>query len=439
MSILSEIRTAPLRQRAKIVLDSICGAEPTADSAALEGAASESFWRRSSRFAGAVEFMRQTGPYTPICAREVSDHCVEARLHDTKGRDWLLNLRIETAAPFGIEATWLYPPLPDGFEVREATAADGPALARLEAEIPIVTKDGSTAIDRGARWWDTVLLRGEYARILVAEREGEIIAFMSNALHDAEFEGEHFILGSGSHARVSERARGHNLFPTLLAHSSAWQQPMMDSSIGIVDPSNDAMVHVLRERGKKFWSHRLVRVVLDCNEIAKQQGACAASGPDIEEVPSRMAELLNRAHAGTIFYRHADVESVSSRLSLLAEGYGPRDIAMTPNALVGVWQSGHRYTKTSHEGTRCTVRATIMDHACIPSAEGEFEALLRACAARCGKEKIDELTLLVDADSASADVARRLPHHVEAYLLTLDLDEPENAAASGLFVDPMWF
>lgn len=438
MSILSQIGTSPLRHRAEIVLDSICGAEPASNAAALAAAVSESFCR-PSRIVSGVEFMRQADPLTPICAREISDHFVEVLLHDTRGRDWLLNVRIETAAPFGIEAAWLYPRLPDGFEIREATVADGPALARLEADTPIVTKEGSTSIDRGVRWWDTVRLRGEHARILVAEREGEIIAFMSNALHDAEFEGEHCVLGSGSHARVSERARGHNLFPTLVAHSSAWQQSMMDSSIGIVDPANEAMVHIIRGRGKKFWSHGLVRVVLDCREIAEQRGISAVSEPDLEEGPAKMAELLNRAHEGKIFYAHADIESVSSRLGLLPEGYGPRDIVMTPNALVGVWKSGHRYTKTSDEGTRSAVRGTIMDYACIAGAEEEFEALLRTCAARCAKAEIDELTILVHADSGAAHVARRLPHHVESYLLTLDLDEPESSADRGLYIDPMWF
>lgn len=130
---------------------------------------------------------------------------------------------------------------------------------------------------------------------------------------------------------------------------------------------------------------------------------------------------------------------MSSRLGKISDAYGPRDVIETPNAFVGIWQSCHRYVKTSDAGSRSTVRATILDHACVAGSEDEFETVLRNGAARCAVEQIDELALFVADGSAAAAVARRLPHRQEPYLLTLDLEEPKNSAERGLYVDPIWF
>lgn len=101
----------------------------------------------SQRLASVAKFLTRRSERLKACralevARDAAD-VVEVRLQDASGRSWTLRVRVHPDPPHRVSFFRVARPFPSGASVREATEADGEAIAEIEAGSGIEREDGS--------------------------------------------------------------------------------------------------------------------------------------------------------------------------------------------------------------------------------------------------------------------------------------------------------
>lgn len=105
-----------------------------------------------------------------------------------------------------------------------------------------------------------------------------------------------------------------------------------------------------------------------------------------------------------------------------------------------MWPAPEVRIRTEGDGTTRSRRALVLDAGCVPGAEDELLALVRAACARAADAGSDHLSIFTTHTSAVAAVLAPLADRREAYdVIVPFVSEPAGVADRGIYVDQAYF
>jgi len=325
----------------------------------------------------------------------------------------------------------------DGITIRVATAADASILSDLERRSPILTSSGWLIIDRGDDYFAAARLQ-EDVTILVAERDGEPLGVFCGALHDAVIGDVPRRVLYIHHARIPPEHQRQGLGHRMAAELARRYEGRFDTQYWYISQANTISQGFAR-RAPNRWP--VTPLWLHCR-------VDAIAGPPVGRscVPADAADIaamLNAVHGREHMYVPATPERLRRRLSRGAAQYSWSNLWRTERAVVGVWLQGERIVSILRrfDGTVVERRgAAVLDYGCLPGAEDELEALLRAWAGALAARRFASLSLFTWPGAPLEPLLRALADGVEAFdFWTPQVPVPDDAWERGVYVDPVYF
>ena len=391
----------------------------------------------------------QLGAFTAGEVTDVDANAARVRVTGAKDRLWDLTVIVEEASPRRIQWVRLDRALPDGMEVREATAEDDAAIADVCRSTAIVLRDSAVTIDPGPSYWNAVRLM-EHPTVLVATHDGRVVAVHCGVFYPITYGGEPQFMSQILHSRVLSEYAGLGLWSVMNRRlvnnandhreaSARAGSKVFENGCAYFATDNDATRRL--NGAQSMWSFSPVRAVLSCAALAAPPSSVewrAATPSDA----SRVVSLLNAAHAGEELFAPYTEETLAARLERAPDLYSWGSLLLGERAVVGVWDAGRIHIRRSLEGgeERRSVRGLVLDHGCEPGAADELEALLRVACGRSAAAGMTDLSVFTSTGCRDEALLRGLATEIEQYeLSTPYTPEPEGAAARGLYVDQVYF
>jgi len=324
-------------------------------------------------------------------------------------------------------------------QVREATAADGPALAEIERNSPLVFADGSSLrIDRRDDYFAAARLMAG-ATVMLAEVDGEPAGAICGALHRVLLGGAERRMLYIHHARILPRYQNTGLGRRVsFALMDRFKAEGYDSPYWYVATDN-AQSQSFNRNSPGKWSFGPTCVTMRCSENAGPAYGRPATPGDAAEV----VHILNSCHDGEEMFFPYSVESLTERLGRDPRQYGWQNLWLGDGAVVGVWPEAEwiSIVHTDPAGnTTFNGNAAVADYGFLPGAENELRSLLRAWCSSLEERGMAELTAFTSPNTRAWPVFRGLAGELSHYdLWTPGVAEPEGATSRGLYVDHLYF
>jgi hypothetical protein len=213
--------------------------------------------------------------------------------------------------------------------------------------------------------------------------------------------------------------------------------PTVDGSNAFIAADNAGMQHGFRHTPDK-WPTTVLAVRFATERAAGRSHGRPASPADAEMIAAR----LNVFHGEEEMYVPYTAASLTERLERAPDLYGWNQIWLTDGAIAGVWPAGRARRLVTERGGEQTFSepGVRLDYAFEPGGEAGFEALVRAWCAWLGARGMNRLTLLTSSMSPGVAFLRSLADEVEAFNhWSPGVPPPPDAAARGLYVDPIYF
>jgi ribosomal protein S18 acetylase RimI-like enzyme len=322
--------------------------------------------------------------------------------------------------------------------IRKAGEEDGPILAEIERQTPIVFHGGSLFIDRGDDYFAAARLMEDFT-VLLAEVNGEPAGAFCGALHPALVAGIPRQMLYIHHSRILPDYQRLGIGRKLAAAmTDCYRDRGVDSQYWYISKTN-ARSQAFAARAENRWSISPLMLALDPTEFAGKSCGRPAKPADAAEVVA----ILNTAHEGEEMFVPYTPESFSARLSRAPWQYGWDRVWTTGSAVVGVWPEGESITVrlVDTEGQRVDARgAAVLDYGCLPGAEADLLALIAAWSTALSDTGITELSIFTSPGARLANLL--LGREVDRSpfdFWTPSLPEPPGAPARGLYVDHIYF
>lgn len=318
--------------------------------------------------------------------------------------------------------------------VREATDADGPALAQLDRLAPIVQGEARVFFDRGDDYFADARLI-EHVFVGLAEVDGAVAAVNWGAVHRPLIGGVERRLATALHLRVHPEHQGKGLWGAV--NTKLWdffQKHETETSYAFIHRDNEALQKDFSKNTKK-WSFPVFRALLPC---------AAASGPATGRPATpadaaHIVEIINATHGREEMFVPYAVESLTARLERAPDLYSWDRVWIDGNAVVGVWPAGLRVMREEGDRRTESVRAFVLDYGFMTGAEAHLEGLLRAWCARHDELGTTELALFTWEGAPSYPIVKALGARLETFdLFLFNIPEPDGAAERGLYVDQIY-
>ncbi|HUQ39605.1 MAG TPA: GNAT family N-acetyltransferase [Acidimicrobiales bacterium] len=319
--------------------------------------------------------------------------------------------------------------------IRLAGPADAAELAEVERRTAMGFGGTELVIDRGDDWFAPYRLMGD-AEVMVAEVDGAIVGLVAGALHPANVGGVPRRMLYIHHARILPAHQGRGIaFRLSSALFESFRERGYDSTYWYIAPDN-AKSQAFARRAPNRWScgPELATIGTDLAGPAHGRPAEPADA-------AALAELINVTHSGSEMFHPYTAASLAERLTRDPTQYTWADVLVGDGAAVGVRSTGQRLVfreagRTVHDATE----GLILDIACAPGAQRELERLLRAAVTRANHAGIEDLSVFTHPASPTRAVLVGLHDDVMAFdMWTPTLEEPPDAAAHGVHVDPVYF
>jgi hypothetical protein len=322
---------------------------------------------------------------------------------------------------------------PEGVTLRHAVESDGPALAEIERRAPIRLGDVSVVYDRGeADYFTGERLMG-HARTSVVEQDGRPVGLAASVVHPLRIKGTIRPATYQHRVRLVPEARRSGAASMLVWATFIDGSLDADFSYALVAEENETVLRAME--AWRLWSVRPQKVAIDtAAQRGPPTGRTATPGD-----ATRVAELLNATHAAEELFVPCTVESLAERLSREPRAYSWANVRLSDRAVVGVWPSAFRVLRDAGGTHTEDTRALILDYGFEPGAEAEFEALLRAVCAELADTGNSELSVFTSPPSPGNAVLLALAKRVEGYVAMMNIPEPPDLAARGIYIDQLYF
>lgn len=323
--------------------------------------------------------------------------------------------------------------------IREATLADGPALAEVERRAPLVFGEGALVLDRGDDYFAAARLMEDVV-VLLAEVDGEPAGVLCGAFHRARVGGVTRRLMYVHHARIDSAYQRVGLGRALAQRLRAIMDERrgVDSQYWYISKANAAsQAFVAASPGK--WSVAPEYLDLDCALLAGPPVGRPATPADLAHV----GRVLNATHRGAEMFLPYTQRSLAERMARAPAQYGWDRLWLNGGAVAGVWPEGEsiagRLRQPSGEWAESRA-AVVLDYGCLPGHEGELLALLRAWCGWLAPRGMSALSLFTSEGRRLRDELLPLAASISRFdLWTPDLAEPPGARERGLYVDAVYF
>jgi len=352
-----------------------------------------------------------------------------------KDRKWRITLAVEGAAPYLI-ANLAFERLYDfKLETRDAVEADASILADLERRCPIVLGDTKIWFDRGSDYFAFTRLMEEFS-IGLAFVDGEPAAVSCGARHTVRIGGALHPIITVSHLRVLPEHQRKGLWGAAnRTLDKFWSR--VDGSNAYISVDNLSMQHGFRDTPNK-WPVTVMRAQLDCAALAGGAFGRTATADGVET----LFAMLNAFHGNEEMFVPYSAERFRARMGRAPDLYAWDKVLMTKSALVGCWAAGKalRVITETNGKRKESVPGVVLDYAFTPAGEKDFEMLLRSWCGALASRGMDRLSVFSSRNSPGVDVLRGLASEVEEFFMwTPGIAVPADAAARGLYVDPVYF
>jgi hypothetical protein len=370
---------------------------------------------------------------------DANDPCaIDAVLVGEGGRRWQWGLTVSEAAPHRITGHPLRRALPAGVEIRPARPDDGAALGDVARRAPLRLTDSTVVVDPGDDYFAACRLMGDSAITFVATHEGTPIGVHCGVRYPVRFLGEVRTCCLIAHSRLLPEHSGGGIWGRLndsvyehFGADGGWDIPL-----AYARPDNAAAQRLGGAEAR--WATRPFRAVIDC---ATSADVVEPGRPATPSDATNIVEMLNGFHGSEELFVPYTEDTLAERLSRAGDLYTWKDLRVTDSAVVGIWARGERHTCTPDEGEPTTsIRAAVVDYGCAPGGEHELEALIRAACVDLLNVGITHLGVFTSPASPASNRLRSLAAFVEEYdLMPPGHPEPPTVAASGVYVDPIYF
>lgn len=376
-------------------------------------------------------------PFAVQAIEESSDFAIVVAIEASNGKPWHVTCKVEEAAPHRICGLDWRRIFDFDVTVREATEADGPALAGVERRCPIVLGDRSIAFDRGDDYFAFARLMDE-PTVVVGLVDGVPAAINCGGLRSALIGGIERRIMVAVHTRVLPEHQGKGLWGAVSrVFGEKYPPGARDGSCGYVSVDNAAMQKGFANTPNK-WPLHVLRMQLDCASLAVPSAGRPATPADAR----RIVELLNICHEGEELYLPYTVESLAARLQRAPKQYSWERVWLTDRAVVGVWPAGEgiRVIIESNGERSESRRGLVLDYGFLPGAEDELERLLRGWCGWLAERGMDTLSIFTSENSRGYEMLRGLASTIEAFdCWTPGIAVPAGAEHRGLYVDQAYF
>lgn len=349
-------------------------------------------------------------------------------------RRWKITLTVEDGSPHRITDERWEQIFDFDVVVREATEADGRALAELDRIAPIVQGDARVSFDRGDEYFADARLI-EHVIVAVAEVDGVVAAVNWGAVHRSPVGGVERSLATALHLRVHPDHQGKGLWGAV--NQKLWeffQAHGTETSYAFVHRDNEAIQKDFSKNAKR-WSFPVFRALVPCADAT----AGATGRPATPSDAPNIVEILNATHGGEEMFVPYTVDSLTARLSRAPDLYTWENLWIDGDAVIGVWPAGLCVMREEGDVRSESIRAFALDYGFLPGAEARFESSLRFWCARLAELGTTELALFTWEGAPGFPIVSALGATLETFdLFLFNIPEPEGAAERGLYVDQIY-
>jgi hypothetical protein len=337
--------------------------------------------------------------------------------------------------------------VPAGITIRQAVLPDdGPALAALEREAPIVLPGRSVRFDYdddNAYFEGWALLDDPGAVVAETDEDGVVASIQLSVvplrIDDTDYRG-----GYAHRVRTHPSHAGNGLVQHL-SEAGIGAKPVgpggaMDALVVAIGKGNDAMLKGWAGRPGE-WPVGPTRFVIDAVAAAGDAPPLATATPDLADA----VRILNAGHANDEGYRPYTIDTLATRLGRAPDLYGPADLVRLGEAVMGIWAVGERVrtivTTTDEDGTAeedVQRRAVAADWGVVRGHEEDLARLLRTACDAVARRGLTHLCVYASPATPGWDVLCGLPAvRDEFHLWTLPVQP--GAPDRGTYVDAVAF
>ncbi|MEQ8860366.1 MAG: hypothetical protein RIC56_17135 [Pseudomonadales bacterium] len=368
------------------------------------------------------------------------EHEIAVELSTDKSTRYQLTIAVEPKPPHRVQAMDWQRLYDFTVAVREATEADGPALAEIEQRAPIEVGDARVTFDRSADYLAAARLM-EDATVVMAEVDGEPAAVEWGALHHTRIGGRHYRLVNFIHLRVAAEHQRKGLWGALVRKLNEIYpaEVAADGDYACAARDNHSIQNAFA--GRPRWRVAPVRALIRA-QPASSSAAPAPGRPATPDDAERIVELLNTTHGREAMFLPYTTEALRTRLERAPDLYTWQHLRLTENAVVGVWPSGAqiRVLRETDGHTTETRHGLVLDYGYAPGAEAEFEQLFGYWGDRLAAHDHTHLSIFTSEPSPSYPIIERLADRLEPFdIWTYPVGEPESTAADGVYADQVYF
>lgn len=319
---------------------------------------------------------------------------------------------------------------------RDATLADGPLLAEIERNSPIVMGDRQLSIDRGNDYFAAARLMEEVA-IIIAEVDGEPAGTFCAAIHRTLVDGVERSLLYYHHTRILPRFQDHGVGRKLAAVLRERFASRVDSSYWYISPTNEHSLGFARAAQNR-WSFGPTMVSIETATLGGPSAGRRATAGDA----ARIVEILNAAHEGEEMFMPYTVERLAARLGRAPAQYSWEHLLVTERAVLGVWPEGESTSVRVVEPSGEVIEScggSVLDFGYLPGAEEEFMDLLRAACASLAARGMSDLSIFSSPGTRHWELVSSLGRPSPFWFWTTEIAQPEGSDERGLYVDHIYF
>lgn len=360
------------------------------------------------------------------------------------GRRFWLSYEVEADPPHRLIRFNTSPAVPAGLTIRQAERpADGPALARLEREAPIVLSDRSIRFDFDDddgyfSTWD--LLEDPGAVVAETEDDG-IVASVQLSIVPFRVGGRDYRGGYTHRVRTHPSRSGQGLLQHLttagLEAKPVGSGGSMDALVVVIAKGNDQMLKGWAGRPGEWPAGPTRFVIVAAAAASTAEGDAATVTPGLDEV----TRILNAGHHQDEGFVPYTFDTLAARLARAAELYGPADLVRLGEAVLGVWRAGEhlRTIITTADGDKHVQRRAIAaDWGVVPGHEEDLRRLIGSTCTDLVRRGLTHLCVYASPPTPGWELLTTLPaERDEFHLWTLPVQPgpPE----LGTYVDALAF
>ena len=369
--------------------------------------------------------------FTVDDVEETGDSELRWQLTGSNGRRWIARFALEPDEPWRLAVFCLERRLPDGVEVRDAVAGDGPAIVELYRSTPMQAGDLRVTIDPGEDYFALTRLMEESQTLVATDPDGVIGVYCATR-YAGRLNGADVSILLGCHSRMAAGKAGGGVWSNMNRTLIDRFEGRFDVPLAFVLVGN---VAASRLTSAGAWPAHPVRAVVRCTADAPSFGR-PATPDDNDEVVA----VLNATHHQQDLFRPYTAVSLAARLERAPDLYGWDDLWLGDGAVVGVGRTLQGRITEGPDGRTESIRALVLDHGFLPGRDDAYRALLAACGGDAARRGASRLSVFTTEPARTYPALRAVADAMEAYDVLIPGQTPEDDAADrGLYVDQVHF